>query len=281
MKVYIGPYTNWVGPYQLAEYFEHLNVVISAAQYITNGVFWLIAPFMSPAFAVIVIQTNEWFESKKFVWRDDRLHALGEFFAHGFAKKLEEDEKFLRDNRPKTWLYKLCEWIHDKKTRKIKIKLDPWDTWNMDTTLSMIILPMLKQLKETKHGSGYVDLEDVPEELRYSETEDYDSQLCFEFYHSDDVKKKECDIHTRYEWLLDELIWTFEQVQPDYDWEDQYSSGDIEFMFEPCEDTPSLSRMVRGPNDTYKMDYAARDAHAARIQNGYRLFGKYLQTLWD
>ena len=36
----------------------------------------------------------------------------------------------------------------------------------MDHTLAMIIVPMLKQLKETKHGAPFVDDEDVPEELK-------------------------------------------------------------------------------------------------------------------
>ena len=282
MRVYIGPYVDWIGPYQIADYFKHLNVFITGAQMIVNGIIWLIAPFLSPGFAAVIVSVNAWFDSKKFDdYRDDRLFKLGEFFAHGFTKETEEQKKMFKNDRPKTWLYKLCEWIHDKKTRKVKIKLDRWDTWSMDATLALLILPMLKQLKESKHGSGYIALEDVPEELRYSETEEYDSQFCFEFYHEENVVKKECDVHTRYDWFLDELIWTFEQLQPDYDWEDQYRSGEIDFRFEPCEDNPVLSTMVRGPNDTYEVDWKARDAHDARINNGLRLFGKYFRTLWD
>jgi len=62
------------------------------------------------------------------------------------------------------------------------VKIDRWDTWSMDHTLAKIILPMLKQLKDTKHGSAIVDLEDVPEELRGTSTPDYDDQLTFDFY---------------------------------------------------------------------------------------------------
>lgn len=32
------------------------------------------------------------------------------------------------------------------------VKIDRWDTWGMDSTLALIILPMLKQLKATQHG---------------------------------------------------------------------------------------------------------------------------------
>jgi dCMP deaminase len=39
-----------------------------------------------------------------------------------------------------------------KENRKEQIHIHDYDTWNMDDTLAMIIVPMLKQLKATKHG---------------------------------------------------------------------------------------------------------------------------------
>jgi len=54
----------------------------------------------------------------------------------------------------------------DEGDRVIDVHIDEFDTWSMDDTLSHIILPMLKQLKETKHGAPNVDKEDVPSELR-------------------------------------------------------------------------------------------------------------------
>ena len=58
------------------------------------------------------------------------------------------------------------EWIYDNlKTRKIKIRIDPYDTWSVDHTLALIIVPMLKQLKARQHGAPNVDDEDVPENL--------------------------------------------------------------------------------------------------------------------
>jgi hypothetical protein len=60
-------------------------------------------------------------------------------------------------------------------TKQIEyVKIDPWDTWSMDHTLAPIILPMLKQLKATKHGAPYVDLDDRPEELKAERPTDYD-----------------------------------------------------------------------------------------------------------
>ena len=75
--------------------------------------------------------------------------------------------------------------MHSKKVKKEYIKIDYWDTWSMDHTLSPIILKMLKQLKATKHGSGFIDMEDVPEHMRTQTHEEWDTQTCFEFYHED------------------------------------------------------------------------------------------------
>jgi hypothetical protein len=39
--------------------------------------------------------------------------------------------------------------------------------------------------------------------------------------------------------------------------------------------------MKSGPNDTYKCDYEGMAVEQARITNGFRLFGKYYENLWD
>jgi hypothetical protein len=41
------------------------------------------------------------------------------------------------------------------------------------------------------------------------------------------------------------------------------------------------TEMRRGPNDTYKCDYEGMKVVQTRIDNGFRLFGKYYQALWD
>jgi len=133
------------------------------------------------------------------------------------------------------------DFVHPRITY---VKIDEWDTWSMDSTLADIILPMLKQLRASKHGSGYVDMEDVPEHLRYTTTESYDFQTVFDFYHKHEIKEGDCDIHTRWDWVMDEMIFAFEKRVEDTDWQ---------ATKEECE----------------------------RVQNGFRLFGKYYQGLWD
>lgn len=232
MKVHIGPYKDWFGPYQLAQ----------------KLCFW----------AKPVIDEFE-MESPP-----DWVHNFGEWLAHGSVLKEDEGRPF-RDDRPYTWLYKFLEWIHRKKKRKVVVKIDSWDTWNMDGTLALIILPMLKQLKSTTHGSCQVDNDDVPDHLK--STSDGDDPL----------------IHKRWEWVLDEMIWTFEQLHPDCDWEKQYQSGEMDWQFIPISDKDGrkLYQTVNGPNHTFDIDMVGMDAHNDRINNGLRLFGKYYRGLWD
>ena len=233
MKVYLGKYVNWVGPYQIAD----------------KIFFWV-----------------EKYPSKELEQRwDFKLHdRFGTWLAS-------------------TWVNTVCKWIDSKKKRKIKIHIDYYDVWSMDHTLAPIILPMLKQLKATKHGSGYIDFEDVPEHMRTTEYEDYDEQKCFEFYH-EDVEKRKYDVHDRFEWALDEMIFAFEHLVDD-SWEEKYSSGVWDTYSEACkfdeEGNPTLYEMKYGPNHTRETDWDGLKAEWDRVDNGLRLFGKYFRTLWD
>ena len=166
------------------------------------------------------------------------------------------------------------QWILDRVHPAITyVKIDRWDTWSMDYTLSPIILPMLKQLKENQHGAGFVDDEDVPEELKST---------------SAPAKENEWDTDAnhfrRWDYVLDEMIFAFEHKADD-SWEDAFRSGEHDLIHVPCEwdeaGRPTMYQMKEGPNNTYKCDYEGMQVVEARIQNGFRLFGKYFQALWD
>ena len=83
---------------------------------------------------------------------------------------------------------------------------------------------------------------------------------------------------------MDEMIQAFECKVDDV-WEDQYRSGEHDFNSVPCawdaEGKPTLYTFEKGPKDTFKCDYDALNAHNMRNKNGYRLFGKYYEGLWD
>ena len=225
MKVIIGPYKSWIGPYQIADAL----------------CFWA-----KP------VKDECGFDSKP-QW----VHDFGTWLSGG-----EHGE---------SWLLKLCQWIESKRTRQVYVRIDKYDTWSMDHTLGYLILPMLKQLKATKHGSPIVDLQDVPEHLRGTNTPDYDAQLTFDFY-AEIEQEADLDyelLHKRWDWVLDEMIWAFEQQADDS--EAQFYDHGTKVAGESLED--SISRI--------KVDYEGLQKWQARKANGYRLFGKYYEALWD
>ena len=170
-------------------------------------------------------------------------------------------------------LMKFLDFIHPPINY---VKIDRWDTWSMDHTLAQIILPMLKQLKETNHGYHLVDLEDVPEELRSISHEEWDSQFCFDWYHD---KQFEDLGSARWDWVMNEMIWTFEQLADD-DNDAQFHSGVHDIIWKPVDGT-ELRQMEKGPNDTAKFDVEGYNKHQERIKKGLFLFGKYYRGLWD
>jgi len=165
---------------------------------------------------------------------------------------------------------KVLDVIHPKVDY---VKIDHWDTWSMDHTLGQIALPMLKQLKEKKHGSPIVDDEDVPEELKST---------------SAPAKENEWDIDDnhfkRWDWVMDEMIFAFEH-HINKEWEEAYRSGEFDHKSVACEwyenGKPKMFKLEEGPNHTYKADYEGMAVVEERIKNGFRLFGKYYQALWD
>ena len=104
-------------------------------------------------------------------------------------------------------VYDVFNWLwFDRREQKVKVRIDKWDTWSMDSTLAHIVLPMLQQLKKTQHG------------------------------HPASMSEEEWDN------ILDEMIFAFENKLKD--------------SFLP-------------------------DADSERMTNGFRLFGKYYENLWD
>ena len=237
MKIKIGNYTNWFGPYQLAE----------------KLCFW----------------AKEEKDEYGIPCKPDWVHKFGEWLAHGSIEpEPEVGELYKWGDRPHTWLYKFLNWIHIKQQRTIKVHIDRWDTWSMDHTLAYIVLPMLKQLKATKHGAPYVDPKDCPPELKPKKL----------------TKKQKDNGETdsthfeRWDWVLDEMIFAFDSKVND-DWEDQFETGESDLQWKKLED--GMSQMIEGPNHTRVYDWEGRKAYQERISNGFRLFGKYYENLWD
>jgi hypothetical protein len=201
MKIKIGPYNNYVGPYQIAE-----KILFFIPKYKGKN----------------HLEYNEAYEK----------------YVDSFGKWLSED----KDGND-TWLTKLCFWIESKRKRTIKVKIDRWDTWSMDHTLALIILPMLKQLNETNHGAPNTDDEDVPEQLRSTSVESKENEWDVDSNH-----------FKRWDWIMNEMIWSFEQLVDD--------SSEDKFHKDVFDKEGFLE-------------------HKKRVDNGLRLFGKYYRGLWD
>ncbi len=183
-----------------------------------------------------------------------------------WADRLEPISRFIQN---------VLDIIHPRITY---VKIDRWDTWSMDHTLADIVLPMLRQLKATKHGSPNVADEDVPEHLRSTAADPKENEWDIDAFH-----------HDRWDWVLGEMIWAFEQKCRDH-WEEDYYSGehDVSWQksdktypnFDTGEEEPTYE-MVPGPNHTFEIDVDGMEAHQARMTNGFRLFGRYYENLWD
>ena len=209
MQIKIGPYRNWIGPYQIADVLQFVGV------------------------------------------SEDRCFAIGTWLS-------------------KTWVADACAWYQSKQKREQYIKIDKYDTWSMDNTLTQIIAPMLRQLQKTKNGAPYTDDEDVPDYLKSTAAPPKENDWDTDANH-----------FLRWDWILNEMIWTFEQSEGDNDWEAQYHTGVNDIAWKDLPGEPGLVEMVNGPKDTHKFDIDGFKKHAARIQNGHKLFGKYFSNLWD
>jgi hypothetical protein len=80
------------------------------------------------------------------------------------------------------------------------------------------------------------------------------------------------------------MIFAFE-CKVDDSWQDEFRSGEFDYKTVACAwDDAGKATMYKwedGPNHTYKCDYEGMKKVEKRIQNGFALFGRYYQNLWD
>lgn len=246
MKVYINQYKDhWVSPYTMLDYIF----------------FW-----------------TDWSKCSRTWTLKDTLEDQSEELKGEKSRYIERPEWTERASDYLTPISRAIMWVWDRVDRKIDyVKIDRWDTWSMDHTLGQIALPMLKQLQATKHGSPFVDDEDVPEELKSTSAPPKENE-----WDTDDNHFK------RWDWVLNEMIFAFEHKLDD-SWQDAYRSGEHDLVWTPIDaagnEVPKgehkYYRMDHGPKDTYQCDYDGIAVVEKRIQNGFRLFGKYYCALWD
>lgn len=152
-----------------------------------------------------------------------------------------------------TWLYssKLNDWrlaFNAKWDRKIKVRVDYYDSWSAHTTISIIAEPVLRQLYNYNHGYGAIDKEDVPETLHDTYSDGFSQEA--------------------WSWVMEEILFALGEDINGFDAESSF--------FDHNPDAEPLTE------ESCKLrDEEGLKAYRDRIQNGFRLFGKYYQTLWD
>jgi hypothetical protein len=185
---------------------------------------------------------------------EDRIYNLNEEVNNPYVKWV----KFL-DPICEVW-QKILDLIHPRFNY---VKIDRWDTWSMDHSLAHIIHPMLVQLQKDKHGAPYTEDDDVPEYLRS---------------HMAQPKENEWDTDSlhfmRWDWIINEMIWAFEQELKDDD-ESQF------FDHSECGDEKFPWNKDGQYESKLKLNTEGLKKHQERKANGFRLFGRYYQNLWD
>ena len=241
MKVYISKYRNhWISPYTILDYIFFWTDWSRCSR-------WTLTETLEDEQREksTYVDHPEWVER----W-SDRLMPISGFI-----------------NRVLDFIHPRIEYV----------RIDRHDTWSMDHTLAAIVLPMLRQLQATKHGSPMVADEDVPEHLRSTAAPPKENEWDIDSNH-----------HARWDWVLDEMIFAFEMKSRN-DWESEFHSGEIDMRWVPVDaegnEVPKGEhrhyRMERGPNDTHVYDAEGAQQVQARITNGFRLFGRYYESLWD
>jgi hypothetical protein len=155
---------------------------------------------------------------------------------------------------------KLGRFPKNNTERKISVKIDKWDSWNADHSIALIAVPLLIQLKETKHGSPNVDDADVPEHLRSTAAPTKEND-----WDTDD------NWHLRWDYVMGEMIYAMQEIA-------NHNKGEEIFWDDSeVDETKDIMEQVHA----MKLDRKGHNAYHKRIQKGCELFGKYFQSLWD
>jgi hypothetical protein len=220
---------------------------------------------------------NDWLNTQSaWRWWIEWNHPEKSYYEIGEADFTKWDfrvEKFL-DLWQDYVLHPLNKVFFSKLKRKIKVRIDDTDLWSMDHTLALIIVPMLKKLKEQKHGTPYTDREDAPDGPEFEDD-------------SDPTRDPSGYSEARWNYIMDRMIWSFEQILDEDEGHWNY--------YVPYEENEHVERLFISGKDGEKkyLDTEERARKRGRydpelhrqyndkIAVGLKLFGKYYRNLWD
>lgn len=164
------------------------------------------------------------------------------------------------------------EFINKFRKQNIVVKIEPHDTWNMDTTLAYIIVPMLKQLKENKNG--------IPAEFIHP----LDSTMHTDWgmQQLELLPVDEYNGYSEKSWndALDAMIWSFNELL-----ESASNPEHREYYWVPRSEQSKKNKtdleIALGVTYEYDIDRVLMEEYYERMQKGFDLFGKHYCSLWD
>jgi len=173
--------------------------------------------------------------------------------------------------KPK-WLWEDFSYWCKKQYQRIRYGFPLEESWDFRSHCAKWVLPRLKKLRE--------DTLSYPSRLSNSdETSRYFSnQRYFSFYKDvskDDSKTQEFGA-LKWNEILDKIIWSFEHINDDVDpiYPENYDSRHI------VVDISEKGTAFRLADDR-KIDWSPIEAHQRRLQEGFELFGKHYENLWE
>lgn len=168
--------------------------------------------------------------------------------------------------------------------RKQKVVIHNYDAWAADTTLAMIIAPLLRRVKEDKHG---IPSEFLTEEYNTltSSKEFWDEKDKGPLHDKADLLFKEAE--QKWDETLDHIIWAFEEYAKE-DWDEQYWTGEYGEIESAETDKTMWNPITQQDEKLYTMkftgnrecDWDARKKHWERMQEGINLFAKHYSSFW-
>ena len=157
-----------------------------------------------------------------------------------------------------------------RKNRKVKVEIDSWDTWSLDTTLAEIIHPALIKFKEERQK-----MPGVPS--------------CF-FHDDDPVDENGNHNHEalelaskRYDDFLDDCIWAFGEIKDDRPGEKQFHVTKPEYAHLSEDELLDINFKKKKNNkwiSTSDFDREGFNNYHKRLQSVLTRFGENFQTLW-
>ena len=261
MRVKIGGYPAWIGPYQIAE-----KIIWWANKYDDDDV-WADRQHRLGRWLAEDRHGNESWLAKLCAWIHKHLQNGGE---RRVSVRIDPTDVYGADHTLALIIAPTLRMLKAKKNGS------PWvDNVDLPAELKM-------SKRDTKiFNDGHWD-----KKLKFTEAE---------------KTAIDAKYHAGWDWVLDEMIWAFEQhADGDWDqrfhtgehdmlWQKVDLQGNVLSDPQPMNkrdrddddgDDKYLWQMVRGPNDTHHYDRVGAKAWSDRMANGRRLFAKYYEGLW-